>query len=122
MKNSVISAIAGFIVGCCCTGVVALALGQTALKRQEKSVRAGWNLTAVVVAAEDLPAGTPLDMKNLGRHMIPEQFATDSVVRPEEIGDFEGKSAIVPLRQGDLLTRQLFSAPQGLQKTAAAAD
>jgi pilus assembly protein CpaB len=63
--------------------------------------RKGWNLRPVIVASEDLPAGTVLTFDNINQRSIPEQFVTDSVVKPMDAESIINQRLRVPVKAGD---------------------
>lgn len=52
--------------------------------KRYRDARKGWNLVPVVVAAVDLDPGTPITMDVISQRSAPEQFVTESVVKPDE--------------------------------------
>jgi Flp pilus assembly protein CpaB len=76
-----------------------------ALKKKEREVKAGWNLSPVLVATRDLTAGTPLTSDAVTTKSIPEQFATDSVFNPRTQEKALGRTLVVPVKRGEPITR-----------------
>ena len=99
-QKFLVGALVGFALGVLVVGGVVGLAGYAWVKRSEKLHKRGWNLVPVVVAAQDLPPGVPLTDAELARRPIPEQFATDSVVRPEAVEAVLHQPLLVPLSDG----------------------
>jgi pilus assembly protein CpaB len=95
---------------------VSLAVGVGAFSlhhSQEEQVRRRWSLTSVLVAAHDIPAGTPLRADMLTRLFVPDQFVTSSVVSPDATEAVLGQTALLPLQAGDPVLWTQFESTQG---------
>lgn len=89
--------------------------------KRYRDARKGWNLVPVVVVAVDLPARGELTMEVLSQRSAPEQFITESVVRPEDVSKVLGRRVHSKLVAGDpLLWRDLL--PAGAPAAAPAGD
>jgi hypothetical protein len=108
-----IALVLSFLVGSGCVGLVGGGVAFVLAKRAELSVRRGWNLVPVVVAAKDLSPGTLLTMENLSQRSIPEQFVTASVVMPEAMGEVIGRPVVGPVVSGDPLRWSFVSRIEG---------
>lgn len=77
--------------------------------KRYRDARRGWNLVPVVVVAVDLPPRSEITMDVLSQRSIPEQFVTESVVRPSEASKVLGRRVHAKLIAGDpLLWRDLL--------------
>jgi pilus assembly protein CpaB len=106
----------GFMVGLAVgLGVAALilVLGYGWVRRSSDDVRKGWNLVPVLVVTADVASHTPLSTANVGTRMLPEQFITSSVVRPDKAGMVIGQKVMVPMQAGDPV---LWSEMESLNK------
>ncbi len=63
----------------------------------------------VLVANEDLPAGTPLDARNVAIRQVPATFVHHDALRPEDFAEAEGRRVLFPLRRGETLLRAHLS-------------
>src|SRR5262245_33090490 len=88
--------VSGFLVSVLIFGVGGFAY----LKKKEADVRKGWNLVPVVVAAQDIPEKTVVTFGLLSQRMIPEQFVTSSMVKPDIAGDIVNQRLLVPVQAG----------------------
>lgn len=103
--------------------VIALVLGAlagliafSAIEQKKKEVQAGWNLVPVIVANQDIPAGTMLDLDMISQRNIPDQFVTGSVVKPESANYIVGQKVLVPLQKGDPVLWSHFESNKGFEK------
>jgi pilus assembly protein CpaB len=97
-------------------GVLAGAVAFSAVKRKEKEVKAGWNLVPVVVAAQDIGEGTVVTYDMVSQRAIPEQFVTNSVVKPDSANYVVGQRVLVPLQNGDALLWSQFETSKAAEK------
>ena len=97
-------------------GVLAGAIAYTAIKRQERAVRAGWNLVPVIVANQDIPEGTVVSYEMVSQRPIPEQFVTSSVVKPDSASYIVGQKVLVPLQAGDPLLWSQFETSKAAER------
>ncbi len=82
-------------------------------KSVERSVRRGWLLVPVVVAARDLGPGTRLSVDLLTQRAIPDTLVTSADVRPEAITDLLGRRLAVPVAGGEPLRVSFVAEPTG---------
>ena len=87
-------------------GLLAGSVAYLGIQREKSRVKAGWNLVPVIVAAQDLPEGTVVGFEMLSQRPIPEQFVTNSVLRPEEASVMIGAKVSGPVQAGDPVTWQ----------------
>lgn len=92
---------------------IALALGllaglfaYSAIKAQQKKVRAGWETVKILCADKDISEGTELDQDMVAVREMPEKFVTESFIRIEEDNTSKheipiGQRVLVPLKKGD---------------------
>lgn len=78
--------------------------------------RKGWNLKPVIVASQDIPEGTSISMEMMMSRMVPEQFVTNSVVKPENANFIEGQKVLVPIQQGDMLLWTQFETSKAAER------
>jgi Flp pilus assembly protein CpaB len=58
-------------------------------------------LVAVVVAAEDLPAGTVVTLERVSQRSLPEAWVTSSVVTPDSVSYIVSYRTKLPMLKGD---------------------
>ena len=78
---------------------LAAVMVHSVMSKKEAEVRKGWNLTPIVVAAMDIEEGQTITMDMMSRHMIPEQFVTSSVIKPESANYVDGQKVLVPIQK-----------------------
>jgi Flp pilus assembly protein CpaB len=100
----VFGVIAGLVSACLLGGGAAFVVE----KRLEKQYRAGWNLVPVVVAAVDVPADTVVTFDMISQRSLPEQFVTDSSVKPDSASYIVNESIHRAAQAGDPLLWQSF--------------
>jgi pilus assembly protein CpaB len=66
-------------------------------------VAAGEPVTAVLVAAADLPAGTVITVDTLSQRTLPSEFVTRSLVRPDAASYVVGQRTRLPIVAGEPL-------------------
>jgi pilus assembly protein CpaB len=98
--------VVGFILGAFVRYVVGLGPSQ---KKPEEPL-AGSRLVPVVVAAQDIPEGTAVTFDHLQQRMAPEQFVTNSVVKPHSASYIVNVRLLVPVQAGDMLLWSQFEA------------
>lgn len=86
------------------------------LTRKADEARKGWNLQPIIVAAVDIPEGTTITMDMMSRHMIPEQFVTSSVVKPDNASFIDGQKVLVPIQKGDMLLWSQFETSKAAER------
>ena len=101
-----------FVLAICAGGP----LGYVLVKKKQADVRRGWNLVPVVVAAQDIPAGTEITFEMVSQRSIPEQFFTDSVVKPGDASRIVNRMPLVDLKAGDPLRWADFDAAPEVEK------
>src|SRR5438874_5841704 len=84
-------------------GVLALITSYSAIRAKEKEVRKGWDLVPVIVAGQDIAAGSEVGVEMIAQRMIPSQFVTDSNVKFDEhvIMNLSGQKVMVDVKRGD---------------------
>ncbi|MBS2021125.1 MAG: Flp pilus assembly protein CpaB [Deltaproteobacteria bacterium] len=85
-------------------GLVAGVLAYSAIKAQQKKVRAGWDTVSIVCAKVDIPEGTELDKDMVEREDMPSRFVTESYIRADKGNgemDVVGQRVMVPLKAHD---------------------
>lgn len=99
-------------------GVLAGIIAYSAIKRKEQEVRQGWDLVPVIVAAQDIGAGTELTQDMIAQRPIPSQFVTPSNVKFDEhtITSLFGQKVMVDIKQGDPLLWTQFETSKGFEK------
>jgi pilus assembly protein CpaB len=97
-------------------GVLAGAVAYLSLKRQERIVKAGWNLVPVVVAADAINEGTIITFDMVSQRPVPEQFVTSSVIKPDSANYIVGQKVLVPLQAGDPLLWSQFETSKAAEK------
>jgi Flp pilus assembly protein CpaB len=85
--------------------VVGLMIGAVWTNRK---AREGWNLRPVIIASEDLAAGTVLTFDNINQRSIPEQFVTASIVHPSAATDIINQKLRLPVKAGDPILWSYF--------------
>jgi pilus assembly protein CpaB len=98
---------AGLAFSCLLSGIVGVPLARKLVERK----RAGWNPVPVVVAAVDMKAGDAIVMEKISQRSVPEQFVTQSVVRPDSASYVINQPALVPLSAGDIITWPATQSP-----------
>lgn len=79
------------------------------ISKRYRDARKGWNLVPVVVVAVDVPENGELTMDVLSQRSAPEQFVTDSVVRPDQASRIVSRRVRAKLLAGDpVLWRDLL--------------
>jgi pilus assembly protein CpaB len=96
--------------------VLAGVVSYSAIKKGEADVRRGWNLVPVVVAAADIPEGTPLSFDLVSQRAIPEQFVTSSVVKPDSASYIINQKVLVPVQAGDPLLWSQFESTRASER------
>ena len=68
-------------------------------------------LTPVVLAAVDIPAGTVVTMEMLSQRSVPRRLVTSSIVKPDSASYIVNQRIRRPMLQGDLMAWNNFDAP-----------
>ncbi len=87
--------------------VLGLALGFLTVKKKAREVRAGWNLTPVLVASRDLAAGAFLTSDAVSEMPVPEQFVTASLFRDRTRSRALGRTLVGPVKRGEPISELL---------------
>jgi len=96
-------------------GLLAGLMAWVALSSKEKEIKRGWNLQEVVVAAEEITEGTKLEISQLAKRMMPEQFVTKSTIKPKDVDKVVGQVVVVNLHEGDPLQWSQFQENRGFE-------
>ena len=97
-------------------GIFAGLLSMFALKAKEREIKRGWNLTEIVVAAQDITEGTTLEVDMLAKRSVPELFVTKSTIREKDLDRIIGQTVVVNLKEGDPLMWFHFQESHGFEK------
>ncbi|HVE82079.1 MAG TPA: SAF domain-containing protein [Myxococcales bacterium] len=116
------AALGGVLIGLFAGGVLIGLLSFYYVKKKADDARRGWNLVPVVVAAVDMPESTVVTIDNISQRMIPEQFVTSSVVKPESASHVVNQKILVPIQAGDPLYWTQFETRRLPVVLVAAAD
>ena len=111
----ILGLVIGFCFSCGLGGVGVYVLE----RREHKRVRAGWNLIPVIIANQDISAGSTVSFDVVSQRPIPEQFVTSSVVKPDSASYVIGQKILVPLQAGDPLMWFMFEDTEKGQKQPA---
>lgn len=105
MKPFLRSLLAGLVIS---SALVATFMGIGSWKRIQRE-REAWALTPVVIASKKIAVGETITFERLSQRSIPAQFATGSMVRPDEVSTVINRSPTVPLEAGDPLLWAAFA-------------
>jgi len=97
-------------------GVLAAAFAWMAVQRAEKEARKGFMPAPVLVASMEIPAGTEITLEHVSQRMVPEQFVTTSVVKPDYASYIVGQKVLVPMQAGDLFLWTQFETSKAAEK------
>ncbi len=97
-------------------GVFAGIVAWSALKKKESDVRKGWNLVPVVVAAAEISEGSVVTMEMISQRMVPEQFVTSSVIKPDSAPYVINQKVLMPLQAGDPLLWSQFETTRAAER------
>lgn len=93
------------VAGALVSGTAAAFLAERYVAGEIEAYRArldaGRRPVRVLVANEDLPAGTPLGVGNVAVREVPATFVHHDAVRPEAFAEVEGRRLLFPLRRGE---------------------
>ncbi|MBK7861570.1 MAG: Flp pilus assembly protein CpaB [Archangiaceae bacterium] len=73
------------------------------VRNSEREIRKPWALVPVAVAAVNIPEGTTVTFDMISKRDVPEQFATISVVKPEQVNFITNQRIMVAVQAGDPL-------------------
>jgi pilus assembly protein CpaB len=96
--------------------VIAIGVAALLFDGTTKRVRLGWDLTPVIVAAQDMPEGTVVTTDMISERAVPEQFITSSVVRPDSVQYLVNQKILVPAQAGDPLLWTQFEASRANER------
>ncbi len=87
-------------------GLLAGLIAYSAIKAQQRKVKAGWETVKILCAEVDIPEGTELDQEMVSVRDMPEKFVTESFIKIEEDNTSKrelpiGQRVLVPLKKGD---------------------
>src|SRR5580704_10173217 len=91
-------------------------VGRTVLHALHQKERADWKLTPIVVAADQIQAGTVITYDMINQRQVPSMFRTPSMVTPDQASAIVGHVALADLQAGD----PLLSTQSGSKVSAAA--
>jgi len=97
-------------------GLLAAAFAWMAVRRANEEARKGFVPSPVLVAAMDVPPGTELTTEHVAQRMIPEQFVTTSLVKPENVSYVIGQKVLVPLQAGDVILWTQFETSKAAER------
>lgn len=97
-------------------GLLAGTIAWSAVKRKELEVRAGWTPTPVLVATVDISEGTVVTQEMIAVRMVPEQFVTASVIKPDSSSYIANQRVLVPVQAGDPLLWSQFETTRAAER------
>jgi Flp pilus assembly protein CpaB len=106
----VVAVVVGLLVSVGLFGGGGLVFSELWGERAAKRARLGWALKPVLVAAHDLAPGDVLQPGDLVPRDIPEQFITDTVLRPGDSA--ERQVVLVPVTQGAAMRWPYLGSPE----------
>jgi Flp pilus assembly protein CpaB len=92
------------VCACVLVGLAATALASSLMKVASHHARAGWEVHPVIIAADEIPAGTVLTYDMISQRAFPDQFVVASDVTPDRASEVIGRPVIAALKAGDILT------------------
>jgi Flp pilus assembly protein CpaB len=87
----------GFVIGAALMGLASYKYMQWRMSHFSST------LATVVVASVDIAPNTPISFDQISQRSVPENLATESVVRPEAVDRIIGQRINVPVRAEDML-------------------
>jgi Flp pilus assembly protein CpaB len=87
-------------------------------QKQVRDAKRGWNLVPVLRATHPLEPGAMLSRADFEVASLPEQFVTESVVKPVDLGIALGQQVQLPMAPGDWLTRAHLTPGAGASCTS----
>jgi Flp pilus assembly protein CpaB len=109
--QDLILAILMFLVGC----IFAYSYEAHRLKRMQ----AGWELTPVMVATQQLSVGTTLTSGSYATGEIPGHWLNDQYFRPQQAQQMEGHPLLMAVEPNQILSKALFSSAWTLKQCQA---
>ena len=97
-------------------GLLAGVIAWSAIEQKKKEVQEGWNLVPVIVASQDIAEGTVLNYDMIAQRSMPEQFVTESLVKPDSANYVVDQKVLVPLQEGDPILWSHFESTKGFEK------
>lgn len=91
-------------------------------KKVGAEARRGWNLLPVVVANQDIRAGSSITLDMIAQRSVPEQFVTNSVIAPEQASQILDRKIVASVLTGDVLLWSQFEAEDQQQVLFATRD
>jgi Flp pilus assembly protein CpaB len=73
----------------------------------------------ILVAVDDVPAGTMLHDGLAAQRRLPEQFIDPAMLKPEELPSLRGQILLEPLQAGEPLRRTLLARPGSIDNACA---
>ncbi|MEW5741564.1 MAG: SAF domain-containing protein [Myxococcota bacterium] len=114
-NRSVVALTVGAVIGLALGGAVGGALHFVLKVKGVAEARRGWNLVPVVVAARSIAPGAMVRMEDISQRSIPEQFFTQSVVRPDSASYVVNQAVLVPVAAGEPLRWAYFEGTRAAQ-------
>jgi pilus assembly protein CpaB len=98
--------------------LIAGAVAVTAIEAKRKEVTAGWTTIPVIVANDDISAGTELNLDLVAKREIPETFVTTSNVLFKEsaINQLMGQKLMVDVKKGEPILWTQFEVAKGFER------
>jgi pilus assembly protein CpaB len=97
-------------------GLTAFLVSWSAIRKQSADVKRGWNLVPVLVAAVEMSEGTVVTTEMISSRMVPDQFVTSSVVKPENASFVVGQTVLVPMQAGDTVLWSQFNSNRAAER------
>jgi pilus assembly protein CpaB len=97
-------------------GAIAFLVSWSAIQKKSADVKKGWNLVPVLVAAVDISEGGVVSTEMVSQRMVPDQFVTSSVIKPDSAPFVIGQQVLVPLQAGDPLLWTQFQATKAAER------
>jgi Flp pilus assembly protein CpaB len=120
--SALMGAFSGGLIGFVVSALLVGMGGYAWVKKKEAEVRRGWNLVPVIVAAQDIPEDSVVTYDVISQRVVPEQFVTRSVVKPDSAQYIVKQRLLVPVQKGDMLLWSQFATQSQAQGLVAARD
>jgi len=82
-------------------GTAAVMMVQSYIRGEKKALNRGLAPVNIVVAAQNIPANTPIEPPMVARRPVPKDFVHANSIYPEELGLIVNRELLYPVRQGD---------------------
>ena len=82
-------------------GSAAVMMVQSYISGEKKALNRGLEPVSIVVAAQNIPANTPIEPQMVARRPVPKDFVHANSIYPEELGLIINRELLYPVRQGD---------------------